>query len=372
MGWLPKPEDPSVSARRRALVMALVGLAIGSGLALRNLVPVRFDPSVLIRVGEQQQEYVDYARARLGHLVLSPKAGHDGKFFFVQAMDPLLLHPDLNARLLDRPTYRAQRMLYPLLAGGAGLFPARATAWGLVTVNVLALALGTWATARLARLMGVSEWFGLAFALNPGMIVELNIDGSGILALALGMLGVSYFEEDRRWPAVAALAAAALARETMLLFAVGLAVYEFARRRRLDARWLVPFAGVGLWALWIRVRLGSGLGEDTQALDLPLRGLVRAVTPWLHRPDGVVDLLMAVLLLAMGLLLVVETVRHPTALGAATLGFVVLGLFLSQAVWDRYFDSSRALAPVITGYLVVAAAGLRGRTPASVRRDVSA
>ena len=86
--------------------------------------------------------------------------GHDGRFFFVQGNDPWVLEPEVNAVVLDRPLYRSQRMFYPLLAGGFGLFSPEGVVWGLLVVNVIAMGLGTWAVAVLAVEMGLSSWSG--------------------------------------------------------------------------------------------------------------------------------------------------------------------------------------------------------------------
>ena len=73
-----------------------------------------------------------YGEEILGDVVPSGGFGHDGKYYFMQAMDPFFMSPeDHAAYLLDRPTYRAQRMVYPTLAGGFGLLPAQAISWSL-------------------------------------------------------------------------------------------------------------------------------------------------------------------------------------------------------------------------------------------------
>ena len=41
---------------------------------------------MLIRFGEQFPEQNEWAEELLGEIVLAPQAGHDGKFFFTQAV----------------------------------------------------------------------------------------------------------------------------------------------------------------------------------------------------------------------------------------------------------------------------------------------
>ena len=62
---------------------------------------------------------------------------------------------------------------------------------------------------------------------------------------------------------------------------------------------------------------------------------------------------MGVVLLAATVGVVVRAVKYPSAFGWAVVGFGALGIFLSEPVWYRYYDSSRALAPVLTAYLIL-------------------
>ena len=217
-----------------------------------------------------------YAEDLLGPIVLAPEAGHDGKFFFSQAMDPFYMEPETHAVYLDRPTYRAQRMLYPTIASLGGLLGPTATAWGLIVVNLVAMGIGTAVTARLAMEMGLSPWYGLAFLLNPGLIVEIHIDSAGLVATAALMAAVLAAMWNRPWATGGFMAAAVLARETMLLAAVGLAVYFVWQKRKAPLALALPFLAVGGWWAYVHWRLADGLAQDTQAIGLPLVGFIEA------------------------------------------------------------------------------------------------
>ncbi|MGH8937662.1 MAG: hypothetical protein ACRDXD_15620, partial [Acidimicrobiia bacterium] len=224
--------------------------------SLNALRAFNWDPSVFLHFGRDDPVGLRYARQHLGTVKETAALGHDGKYFFVQAHDPFLLEGKLVAKYLDPPAYRAQRMLYPLLAAPALLGGEWALAWALIVVNLAAIGLGTWATSRLALRMGASPWWGLAFALNPGVLFEVFIDGSGALAWALGLVGLASLQEGRPRSARLALAAAALARETMLIVAVGAALWEWHRRR--PGWWRLvtaPMASVAVWGLYVRWRL---------------------------------------------------------------------------------------------------------------------
>ena len=240
--------------------MFFVSLLIGVGLSVRVLAAADFEITTFLAFGEDAVEITQYAEDVLGERVQVRAAqGHDGKFFFLQAMDPLYLEPGEHSVFLDRPVYRAQRMLYPLVAGVGGLLPARAVPWSMVLVNVLAIGWGGLGTARLAARYGASPWWGLAFPLNVGMLAEFVISGAGIVAFAAAVWGVLALEEDRPGLAATWLTASVLAREAMLLFVVGAAFQRWRRTRQIPVGLVsAPVLAVLAWAGYLRLRLEIG------------------------------------------------------------------------------------------------------------------
>lgn len=350
-----------MTMNRKLVAIGAVSLILTTFLVGRILAGFDWNPTATIKFAEDAVEQTKYAEELLGEVVVAPDAGHDGKFFFSQAMDPFYLESEIHAGFLDRPTYRAQRMLYPTLASLGGLLSPVGTAWGLIVVNVLAMVVGTLFTSLVARQLGISQWFGLVFVLNPGLIVALNIDGANIVAMAALMAGVYYVMTDRLFFASLAITASVLARETMLIAAVGLAFYWYYKRRRVPWAMLIPPIAVVAWWGYVHWRLQTGVVQDTQAVGWPLVGFVHAFQRWVSAPDSIVDLAMGLLLLLVSIAVFVRSVANPTALGWGVAGFAFLGLLLSEPVWLRWFDSTRALAPVLTGYVLLVSASINSR-----------
>ena len=233
-GSPPPDSGPSASDVTPAWVVGFVGFAISLGLALRFLVPAGMDATIFLALGEKSTAQTTYARTRLGDVATRYELGHDGQWFFILANDPLHLYPKENAAVLDRPLYRAQRMMYPLIASGFGSLPPEAIVWAMLVINLVAFGLGTMFAARIATVSGASPWIGLAVPLNIGLLFELWIDGSGLLAFVFCLGGVLALAERREWLAAMLFAAAALSRETMLLFAVGVLIAAWLDTRRTD------------------------------------------------------------------------------------------------------------------------------------------
>jgi hypothetical protein len=359
------------SQRLRRLIPVLVGLiSIGVGLyiSLPLLSGNDWNPSALIKFPEARPEQLGYGQDLLGDVVPAGGDGHDGKYYFMQAMDPFYQQPDDHAYLLDRPSYRAQRMIYPTVAGGFGLLPPLATAWSLWGVNMLALGIGGWLTARLALEMGLSAWFGLAFVFNPGILVSSIIDTAEVFAMVFFIASALMLMRRRYTAGAVFLSLAALSRETMIIAAVGAIAYIWKNERKVPPVLGLPFVTSAIWWLYLRSQIGyldSGV-QDVAAVGVPFKGFYDAVLRWLARPDSSVDMMFGVVLLVVSLLIVKHAWKTPTLLGYMTAGFALVAVTMVVDVWKFYFDASRALAPVMTVYvLLVPAAAKAARAEAA-------
>ncbi len=337
----------------KLLLVSMIAVLIALGIATRAVQQADWDMTVLVAFGEDATAIRDYAEERLGDVFLRPMLGHDGRFFFVQSNDPWVLNPDENAMIMDRPLYRSQRMLYPLLAGGFGLFGPEAIVWSMLIVNLLAMGFGTWAVARIAQLMGGSPWWGLAFALNLGFVSELNIGGAGVVSAAAAFWAVYAVMRGNRVAGAVLLALAALAREAMLVAAAGTAFWLWTRGERKDS-WLavlVPVAAVATWAVYIRSAIDAeGSTFQVEEIGWPFLGFIEAFRSWLGDP---VDLAVGVAVLLLFVLFTRRALISRQLVGFAFIGFVLLGIVFTEQVWHSYFDITRAVAPIITSFVLL-------------------
>ena len=334
--------------------LALVAVVIGVGVILVSLASHGGDIAGLIKFGSGGHvvERTAHVEDLLGREVATvDELGHDGSMYFLQAIDPFFLDADEHAVHLDRPVYRAQRMLFPTIAGLGGLVPAEPLLWTMAFTNVLAIALGTVGTSRLARRMGGSPWLGLAFALNPGILFEFDITGAGILAFAAAIWGTLALEDNRVRHATAWFTAAVLAREVMFLYLAGVLLLRLWRTRRVP--WMVgavPSIAAGAWAVYIRTRLESHPGvEEVQEFGAPFAGMIDASENWFDTPSELAVIAAVIVVIPM---FVAKAIRRPGYLEAGALGFVVLAVLLSRQVWWQFVDITRAIAPIFTAYLL--------------------
>ncbi len=342
--------------------MGLFGVFIGLLMMVQALSAAGGNASVFLKIGESSTAIAEFAEAEIGPVLLLPDLGHDGRFFFVQASDPWITQPDVYTRLLDRPTYRAGRVAYPMVAGGFGLAPVSWLPWTLPLTNVLALGFGSWATAHLADRLRLTPLYGLAFLANPGVFNEFFISGGGVVATAAA-IGALVAVIDRRWLlAPCGFCLAVLSREVMVLVVLGSALWLW-RRDRLRAIVLVtvPSSALVAWTAWVWVRLGPDR-SSVSLFDWPFRGFVQAARGWVQDPGA--DLAMGLVVLIAVTVVAVAARRRRDLLSWATFGFVVLAPFLIRPVWQKHFDLSRALAPLLTVAVLLVAQ--RGRQEVTV------
>lgn len=179
--------------------------------------------------------------------------GYDGQQAHAIAIDPFGA-----AGELDRPAYRYQRILYPMLARVLALGKSDLIPWSMLFINLIAASVTVYLLSRLLAERGVSPWWALVPLLSFNYLIGLRMDLNEPLAYALALGGLWAFDRKRTAWAVALFALAGLAREAALVFPIALAAWLLSSRRWRDAliiaaASLVPFLS---WALVVRSLLG--------------------------------------------------------------------------------------------------------------------
>jgi hypothetical protein len=313
--------------------------------------------------------------------LVGSRSGYDGQFFYVQVLDPLLLHDStVNAMRATGEAFRLQRVGYPALAAVLAGGQPSAIPFALLAVNVLVLLAVAAAFATYARRQGWSTMWALAFALMPGMLLATARDLSDPLAIAGLLSGLLLWRGGRRWPAALALTVAVLTREVMMLAVVGVAAEACVRGYRArvaGGAWratavqvwpviVIPTAVFAAWLAYVMARYGGPIGGA--GLGLPLVNLVQELRASFrgYGPTAVWDLAYVLLILAASVAAVWSLRRRVTVINAAACA-LALGV-LVPTLGDVWSDS-RLSAPLFALLLVD---GLHQRNRYAVRIGTAA
>ena len=285
--------------------------------------------------------------------------GYDGLYYAQIAYHPSLAAVELRPAV-DGLGYRARRILAPALAWMLALGKP---AWIVHVYSLLNVAAWLLLAAWLWRLLPVNDargwlaWAGVLF--SAGALCSVRYALTDLVALTLLAGAMLLFERGRRGGALAALAAAGLARETSLAAFAGFAERPWLSRRN-ALRALVAAAPLAAWVAYIRWRIGYS-GAGARNFGWPLSGWIEkwAATIAAMRTEG--DLVLVWTTLLATLALSVQAAFFLTRLrledrwwrvGAA---YVALLLCLGTAVWEGFPGAAtRVLLPLTLAFNVLA------------------
>jgi hypothetical protein len=352
----------------RSYALLYVALLIRFVLAIGRYHDPHTGFSSLIVFGDQ------FAPGRLPQLQDVPlytyarSAGYDGQFYAQLAVAGNPFDPGLT-RALDSPSYRARRILLPVLTHVVGLGdPARVIqAYALANLlcfMILAALLARWWFPP-SDLHNLIRWGGTLF--GAGMIVSVTrglTDGPALLVIAVG---VRLLEERRSIIGAAVLAAAGLIRETSVL-----CVGAFASPEQKGREWarasLAALCCAGpalLWAVVVSHHYGGGAGSRN--FDPPFVSFARKLNEvyrvWRRSGFDVYARTELCALIGLATQVGVLLVRPRRDLiwwriGAA---FSVLWVFLGWTVWQGSPSAAtRALLPLTLAFNVLAPRTRRG------------
>jgi len=338
------------------IVGAVLALVIGSGL--------RAYGGNLTGFIEFGSHFAGATRPPPGAQVNSSQ-GYDGQFFYVQALDPLLLHNSTVSSLRAAgEAFRLQRVAYPALAFLLAAGQSGAIPFALLLVNVLVLLGLTAGLAIYAHRRGWSTLWATAIALMPGMLLPTLRDLSDPLATAGTLAGLLLWRSGRRWPAALALTVAVLTREVMMVVVVAVAVEAGARAwraREFPGEWraaasqvwpviVMPSAAFAAWQAYLTLRYGGLVGGAD--LSLPLVNLVQEVRWSMHGypPLAATWDLVFVLLIIAASVAALTSLRHRVTIISAGACALALGV-LVPTLGDIWSDT-RLSAPLFALVLI--------------------
>jgi hypothetical protein len=351
-----------------AVTALLYGLLIFARLGFHN-----FDVSFFIVAGHA---YSNPSSVPEG-LRIDTAEGYDGQFYYRLALDPLNKQRVEYGITIDRPSYRQQRILYPLLARIVALCRTSWIPWSMIVVNYLAVCGLAVSAARFAEFFGLPAIYGLAIPFYPGVLLGLDRDLPDPLAISLMVTSLYLLHSRRVTLAACMLSLAVLTRETVILLAGALFVHSVWRSLRRQSAWTesmplaIPLAAFAAWQLWILTKWGTfgpAAKGSTVLAGLPLVSVGRLFVQSVYSALSLhpFQLLELLFLGAMILLVVIVLVRSKVEPGVklAWCLYLALAAFLSGAIWLEDWAFMRGCEELmVLGFVIVLGARERRLLP---------
>ena len=288
----------------------------------------------------------------LGHhvIVFRDSAGYDGQIFYAVADNPFLrqrAYPDV---------FRYQRIGYPLAIWATSLGRRDWRPAAMVSANLFAVLAVAYQSCAILRLfgMGASVWWAIACAINPSLLIGVQLDLGEPMATALALAGLLLYLQQRAVLAALVLAVVLLTRETAALFLIPVLVTELVARRLLTA--LLLGAAVLPYLVWQRF-LANVLGQagvpgSETNFGAPLAGIKAMLAAMRHESlrraivhEGSA---LAVVGLMLGTLVVglLEVRRNHSVMAGSMMLHAAASLFAGSSIWLAYTSAARVLGGV--------------------------
>ena len=328
-----------------AVACALAAIAIACAFAVLLLSKRGFDAGRLVVAGDQ---FTDARRVPIP--VERHSAGYDGQFYYRLALDPFTHQWTEHGMRIDVPTYRQQRIFMPLVAWAVTGGNARAIPIAILVINIAAVGLLAWSSARIVEESGANAWWSAAVWMYPGWIISMTRDCAEIVEVALLVTMILAIQRRRTVLGPIAATCAALTKETALL---AIAAFAFATPAVLIAVAAQLGFKFTLFHVW---HAAPSLG--TGHFSIPFSGLVRSFA--LPRPFPILTNIEIAALAVVAIVAFASFRRAPLSLLLAFALYIPLIAILDEGFWIEDWSFMRATSEYwVLGGLIAAIARRR-------------
>ena len=306
---------------------------------------------------------VDASKVPPGLTVIPNIGGYDGVWFYRLALDPFTGAQTAYGIRLDNPSYRQQRIGYPLIVWLLSLGRAAWVPTLLVAVNIIAAGAMAAFGGALSKRLGLHALWGVIVPLYPGFVLTFSRDLAEIVAASFAMGAIWAVASRRNVIAALLLTFAVLTRETTLLLAFALAaawmIERWSKRERRIAPlvFVIPIIVYALWQVFLALRWGvSPLRSGAPAMAMPFVEFARflAVSSARRFHQQRLYFTESLFLAAVVITVVLVWRRSRAALEwrLAWLGYLAIFAILPHTIWLEDFGFLRIFADL---FLVSAA-----------------
>lgn len=205
--------------------------------------------------------------------------GYDGQFSYAIAMNP---NPEIVKKQLDIPSYRYQRILFPLIVRLLSFGKLEFIPWLLIIVPLLGHLTGTWVILLILRKFHTNPYYALVYGLGAGFLLSIRLALPEPLAYAFAIGALYLYMEERYLEGGVMLALAFFTKEVTLVFGIAYLI-ALCMRKEIRTSFIVfgisclPFMvfQVWLWFIFGKPGLAAGGAMATSFEFIPFMGFFR-------------------------------------------------------------------------------------------------
>lgn len=212
------------------------------------LTKINYHSSYLISLGEK---FITDFNLVPQNVTIWANDGYDGQFYYRLALNPFTSKQEEFGIKMDIPSYRQQRIIYPLLTWALSLGNRDFVPTLLLVVNFIALLLIGLLGGYFAKSLNLHSLWGLVFAIHPGFPYTLSRDLVEILQAGFLLATLFVITTHRYLIAAILLTLAILTKESALVVAISL-VLTFKSRY-----FLIPIFTYLIWQLGLFLNWGQ-------------------------------------------------------------------------------------------------------------------
>lgn len=153
----------------------------------------------------------------------APNVGYDGQFYLYISQDPLILKsPKEKYKYIDSPSYRYQRIFYPLLAYLFSAGNRENLVWSFILINLLSILMGTLVVALMCKERGYSVSYSYFYAFIVGHLISTMRNLNEPVGSFFCILAFYFYFKKSFGKTSLAFSFSVMTKETFILMPIGL------------------------------------------------------------------------------------------------------------------------------------------------------
>jgi hypothetical protein len=226
----PQQTGTQPTPRQVAWICAAIALLVSIVTVLSAMWAAGGKTSGLVRIPREEPLGVYVAERNQDWHFVQAGTRYDGLYYYTIALDPLARGAEHT--LIDAPAYRYGHVAHGWMAGVLSLGSATRLPFALILLGVAGMVIAAYAGSRLAMVLGLTPWLGLAVVVNPGLLYALTVDTPETTGAAVMALGMWAWLRGRVWTAGVLFVLLCLIKEAFVFVPLGLAIWEVAQATR--------------------------------------------------------------------------------------------------------------------------------------------